>query len=270
MKFRSKKIKFSLLLEYNQTMHFISIEEILLYVTKQISHKLKTPIYKPGSIDEFNRVIVKGNIEYLKFVSSKLNKYGIRSYIGNINDVEFVKKRHQYIKYKFPFRNLHEVDNELKQNYINNIKTSLSSYEPIILEIDDKEKYENEKLVCIAYKQNKTWSYILEKLEWIKRKYFSKNRFFDIKEINKYNRIFFHSKNEKIIMKLNSKLNENDIKTLILNNEEELIPYRMEYITYYYGIYQAPLLHTKWKLEYENGWYTKEKWDPIIVLTNKE
>lgn len=268
--FKKNKNSF-LLLDYIQTMYFVSIEEILFYFTSKYQDKYNIDIYKFNSIDEFNRVITKGKYNDLLELKKILELYGVNTSIGNLNDETFRSKRINYIQFKFKDKDPFAYEKELINNY-NNGLLSKNYYEPIILEIDENyKKYPGQTLVYIIYEQFLKWDLIKKRLIniheiMIKKKILKEE--FNIANINKYERLFFNSFDKQKIYYVTDLLTQNGINFVILNNEDDFVPFRQNYIAHYYGKNNISFLQSKWRYEYLNGWYVNENWDPIIPIND--
>lgn len=265
----SKNKDLYLMLDYIQTMYFVSIEEILFFFTKKYKELKNIDVYSPGSINEYNRIIIKGKQKNLVFMQNIFNEYGVRTSISTLGNEGFEQKRKEYIKFKFGPERLSEIENNLKANFGSGVKQTYQ-YEPIILEIDNSCKYQGETIIFISYYQSLSWGTIQDRLEKVMKKIRRKVRIkekFGANSINKYNRIFFHSDNEYHIDYVANVLRMNGLNIIILNDEEEFVPYRIEYIKKYYNSsINASFLQSKWRYEHNNGWFNKEKWDPVILV----
>lgn len=261
---KNNKISY-LLLSYNQNMYFSSIEEILLYVTNKNQKQQNIQLYELGTIDEYNRIIIKSEIYKLEIIKQEIESYGINCFIGNLDSDELKQKRYEYLKFKFPNRNILDLEKELETSYLQNKRIKLQ-YEPIILEVSDEAENTNEKKLFITYKQSKNWTSTKKSIKKIAKKYYSRKPEFDENWINKYNRLFYQSDDIQLLNKIQNDFQKEGVETIILDSEEEFIQYRMEYIKYHHSDRDAYFLHSKWKLEFLNGWFNREKWPPIIFV----
>lgn len=270
MKEQKKTIeKYSLLLAYNQNMYLISVFEIILYFSRIYNKKYGLDLFDPEKIDEYDRhIVTSSNLKLLTAFQQELKEYGVNTMINNLEDPEFRSHRLKYIKYKFPDYDPYDFETSLRENYQRKHKI-VFHYEPIILEVNKQSKYYGNKLLFILYKQSVPWANIEQILAKLAKKYSHIGLSWHPLKINRYNRIFYYDTNEENIRLIRQELTKKEINTLVLDQEEEFITYRLEYIQHYYPDMGSSFLHAKWRLEYENGWFNRERWDPIIFIPKK-
>ena len=263
--------KYLLLLDYYQNMYLVSVYEVVFYVVTIYRKKFNLASFNPDVIDEYNRIILEhNNLKALEALRKELKDYGVNISIHkSLDDEEFRAQRLRYIKYKFPDEDTYKFENSLRANFNNKVKT-IFHYEPIILEINKQPKYYNNKLLMILYKQSLNWNTIDSILTKVAKRFHHYNVHYFPNKINRYNRIFYYDTNEDNINKVREELTKKEINTLVLDNEEEFIIYRLQYIKHYYPEMSSSFLHAKWRLEYENGWFNKERWDPIIYIPKQK
>ena len=263
---KSKKpiARSALLLNYNQRMYLLSINEIILYVTKQFHEKYQTPVFRPGLIGEYDRIILNDvEVPYLKMIQDELESYGIHTFIGHLEDPEFRYQRLEYIKYKFPDKDPLEEEIFLRELSFDRGPLILQ-YEPIILEVNDVKNFpSNEKLLVILYEQYLAWNQIKQILHQTAKEF--RIDYYDEK-INKFERVYWSSTKVEKLQLVQDHLLGKGVQCLILDNTDSIMPFRLGYIRHYYPGDDVAFLHAKWRLEFENGWFNREHWDPMIRI----
>ena len=193
----------SLLLNYEQSMLFSSIEEIIVWTINTIKPKNITKEFNVEEIDDYNRVIVSGtNNQEIIQIKKNLDSFGIKTSIGDLESSDFSLMRKKYINYKFSNFNTAEVEKYYKEKYEKHQKIEIGS-EPIILTIDDTTDDYYEGIIFIAYEQYKEWNEVINSIQKVYKMFFDyKKEPFNENLYNKYNRIFIKSNDPDQIQKI--------------------------------------------------------------------
>lgn len=264
----------AVLLDYNQTMYFSSIQEVLAYVVTSFNQSLAPAaplqIFPNGPLDEYNRIIIADvRMKLLRAFRARLMQFGIATTVGLQDDPVFQAARLAYIKYKFCPSDPALFAANLENNHVHKLANVLH-YEPIILAVDpfvaSDSLTSQQKIIFISYYQTLSWTKLQQALQTIAKRHRRAGVVYIPTTINKYNRRFYSNSDETLVWAVVQSLAAAEVLTVVLDDEAAFVSYRLDYIRHYYPAATASFLHAKWRLEYANGWFSQEPWPPLISL----